>query len=329
MNEKYPNLAKTMINMWNSRFSKIIHKRDEGFAINFSPIKIFSFLNSINRNSNKKLKIKEYKNPNLNFWIYSLDNTKLAASIWLNEKQSNKWVIGVHGYNSNRLEVLYLVWHYQSLGYNILTFDFRNHGISDSNCITWGYKEKWDLISVVNWLIKHYDVELIGLVGTSMGAFTTNYFLLTENELIKKANIKWAISDSSYMSVKNLLQRMIKDYSPKFLSNLSKDVLDDILEIYKNEYEVDLTKLDFVDLITINTTYIPVLYIHNRLDKVTSYLDSFRMYQMKNNIENSFDNQIEIYDHGSHHTKSIIEFENEYITKSLNFVKLHQKNRHN
>ncbi|AGJ90779.1 alpha/beta hydrolase [Mycoplasma putrefaciens] len=318
---QYSNIARAMIVMWNSKFSKIIYKRQDGFSINLNPIKLFSWLNPINRNSNKRLRINEYKTPDISFFTSSCDGLKIAGSIWLNHNKSDKWIIGAHGYNSNRIEVLYLLWHYRQLGYNIITFDFRNHGASDGELTTWGYQEKQDLKAIINWLIEKYKVATLGLVGASMGAFTINYFLLTELELIKKANIKWAVSDSSYMSAKHLLRKMVNDNSPKFLHGIGNEVLNDILMIYKDEYKVDLSELNFTTLIEPSKQYIPVLYFHNRYDKVTNYLDSFKMCRIKNSVENSDKNQVKIYDDGIHHTKSIIEYEDDYISRSLNFVR--------
>ncbi|EOA06977.1 Hypothetical protein, putative alpha/beta hydrolase [Mycoplasma yeatsii 13926] len=326
---QYSSIALAMITMWNSKFSKTIYKREDGFSVNFNPIKAFSWLNPTNRNSNKKLKIKEYKTPTINFFTNSFDGTRIAGSIWLNSKQSDKWVVGVHGYNSNRVEVLYLLWHYRQLGYNIITFDFRNHGVSDGKVTTWGYQEKGDLITIINWLIQKYNVSTLGLVGTSMGAFTINYFLLTEPVLIKKANIKWAISDSSYMSVKHLLKKMVTNNAPRFLQGLGNDILKDILKVYKQEYQVNLSDLNFRELIQTSNKYIPVLYFHNRYDKVTNYLDSVRMCKIKNNIEQANENKVIIYDQGVHHTKSIIEFENDYIARSLKFVRSHENSGKN
>lgn len=314
--------VRAMIAMWNSHFSKTIYKRIDGHDIKFNIIDMFN-LNPVNFDSNKKLGIWEAKHPSVNLIIPSKDGLKIAASIWLNDQPTNKWIIGIHGYNSSRIDVLYLTWHYRQLGYNLITFDFRNHGASDNDVVTWGFKEKWDLISVIEWLIKAYHVEQIGMVGTSMGGFTMNYFLLTEPELIKKAKIKWAICDSGYMSVPKLLERMILINTPKMLESYVKQVIKIMLKIYKNEYDVDLAKLDFASLIEPQKKYLPVLYLHNRWDKITDSLDSFRMWDMKNNIENSNKNELKIFD-GKHHTKAIIEYNEEYKNLTLEFVKKHE-----
>ncbi|WP_026389539.1 alpha/beta hydrolase family protein [[Acholeplasma] multilocale] len=319
----YSSLARAMITMWNSHFSKTIFEREDGTNARLNVVKMFD-LSPTTRNSNKKLGISEYKQPNANVLYPSKDGIKIAASIWLNDKPSTKWIVGIHGFNSSRFDVLYLTWHYRQLGYNIITFDFRNHGGSEVDVVSWGLREKWDLIATVEWLTKNYKVSEIGLIGTSMGGFTLNHFMLTETELIKKANIRWGIADSAYMSVPMLLERMITNNSPKMFEGYAKEVLNDMMAIYREEYGVDLTGLGFINLIEPKKTYIPMLYFHNRYDRVTDYLDSFRMCDIKNNIENDTKNEVKIFDDGYHHTKSLIEFEEEYKKISLKFVKKHQ-----
>ncbi|WP_164919812.1 alpha/beta fold hydrolase [Mesoplasma florum] len=324
MMSEYSTLAHKMIQMWNSSFSKTIKQREEAASLKINFVKTINNFNSTNRNSNKKLKIKEYKSPTANFTTLSKDGVKIVASVWLNPKPSNKWVIGVHGFNSGRFNVLYLTWHYRSLGYNIITFDFRNHGSSDSDVVTWGYKEKWDLMTIITWVTQNYKPEEIGLVGTSMGGFTVNYLALTEEKFVKENNIKWAISDSAYMSVSKLLRSMVANNAPKIFENYVNLVLEDMLKIYKNEYGVNLVELDFINLIETKHKYIPIMYIHNRFDRVTNFLDSFKMQDVKNNIEESKVNELIIYDTGINHTKSIIKFTEDYILRTTDFVKKHQ-----
>lgn len=317
-------LARAMITMWNSHFSPTIYRRDDGKDVKLNMVKMFNW-NPTNYNSNLKLNI-NYKNPNTNVVIPSKDGLRIAASIWLNDQPTDKWIIGLHGFNSSRFDVLYLTWHYRDLGYNIITFDFRNHGASESDAVTWGYKEKWDLMAVMEWLIKAYEVSEIGLIGTSMGGFTLNYFMLTEPGLAKKAKVSWGIADSPYMSAPDLLKRMVTRNAPKIFENLANETLRIMIEIYRNDYGVDLTKLNFADLIAPEEKHFPILYIHNRWDRVTDYLDSFRMWKIKNNMEKTDENEIKIFD-GKHHTKALIEFTEEYKEISRAFVEKHQRNK--
>jgi hypothetical protein len=52
---------------------------------------------------------------------------------------------------------------------------------------------------------------------------------------------------------------------------------------------------------------------------VTDYLDSFRMWNEKNNVEQTDQNWVRIYE-GKHHTKSLIEFKKNYLELTTSFV---------
>jgi fermentation-respiration switch protein FrsA (DUF1100 family) len=64
----------------------------------------------------------------------------------------------------------------QEAGFNVLVFDFRNHGLSQTAMpITFGINETHDLVGAVEMLRERPDVDddRIGIIGWSMGANTT------------------------------------------------------------------------------------------------------------------------------------------------------------
>jgi len=79
------------------------------------------------------------------------------------------------------------------------------------------------------------------------------------------------------MSAPKLLKKMITDNFPDFFEGTATETLKSMMQIYKNEYGADLSVLDFSNLIQVDQKAFPILYVHNRKDKVTDYLDSFRM----------------------------------------------------
>ncbi len=54
-------------------------------------------------------------------------------------------------------------------GYDVLLFDFRGHGRSQGEHVSWGYHERLDLLGALDFL-KSRDVEHVGVMGFSMGA---------------------------------------------------------------------------------------------------------------------------------------------------------------
>jgi dipeptidyl aminopeptidase/acylaminoacyl peptidase len=71
-------------------------------------------------------------------------------------------------------------------GYNVLTFDLRNHGQSASgNAITFGLQEANDLLGAIDLLKQRQDVNgsRLGVVGFSMGANSILYALPQRSEI--------------------------------------------------------------------------------------------------------------------------------------------------
>ena len=54
-------------------------------------------------------------------------------------------------------------------GYNVLMFDFRAHGRSGGNLISFGYHERKDVLAAIRFL-KQRGINHVGLLGFSMGA---------------------------------------------------------------------------------------------------------------------------------------------------------------
>ncbi len=77
-------------------------------------------------------------------------------------------VVVAHGWTNNKSGVLetLTVFHAQ---YNVVLFDFRNHGQSDDSQTTQGINEQRDLAAVLDWLVAAKGPEVVVLWGQSMG----------------------------------------------------------------------------------------------------------------------------------------------------------------
>jgi uncharacterized protein len=80
------------------------------------------------------------------------------------------WILLFHGVSDNRTGVL---GHAELLlrhGYNVVMMDSRAHGESGGDMATYGWKERFDTISITDALYSQEKVRHLGALGVSMGA---------------------------------------------------------------------------------------------------------------------------------------------------------------
>ena len=89
-----------------------------------------------------------------------------------------------------------------SLGHNFLLIDQRGQGLSGGHTITFGVKEKHDLVAWINYAINRFGKELkINLYGVSMGAST----VLMASGLNLPKNVVSILADSPFDLPKDVI----------------------------------------------------------------------------------------------------------------------------
>jgi pimeloyl-ACP methyl ester carboxylesterase len=96
------------------------------------------------------------------------------ASWFIPRGDSDRAIVMVHGlwtcrsceFDGHYLELANSL---HSAGYNILMIDLRKHGESGGDHITFGDKERWDVLAAVDWLHRR-GFTRIGVLGASLGA---------------------------------------------------------------------------------------------------------------------------------------------------------------
>ena len=129
--------------------------------------------------------------------ITSFDNLNLHAYKVLNQNTSNKWVIAVHGYTSEGINMSSYAKNYYDMGYNVLIPDLRSHGSSEGNYIGMGWDDRLDVIDWINTILEDNPNAEIVLHGVSMGAATVS---MVSGENLP-SNVKAIIADCGYTSV--------------------------------------------------------------------------------------------------------------------------------
>jgi len=125
--------------------------------------------------------------------------------------------IGFHGYRSSWVTDFAggSEMSFQS-GHNLLLIDQRAHGKSGGRTITFGIKERQDLLCWVNYAVDRFgsDIKIL-LYGVSMGAAT----VLMASELDLPENIRGIIADCPYSSPLDIILTVGKQigYPPKLI----------------------------------------------------------------------------------------------------------------
>ncbi|AVN59381.1 alpha/beta hydrolase [Mesoplasma florum] len=261
-------------------------------------IRLKKEIKSINRISKLLYRKKEllFNEPLENIeetFILTKDKVKISISMCkINE--GKKWVIMNHWFTGHKYWMYIWAKPFMAMGYNVLTYDLRDHGKSDKvKEMTLGIAETKDLEEIIDFLNSKVDNAYIGLFGVSLGAFIINN-IGNNTELIKHKNIKWGISDVGYISLNSLLVHLLSNRMIK-IAKRRKDVL---IKGFFN-YQKYLTNIGFDEydsLDKLEYAAFPFRYTHAITDNTTCPLDSLKFF-LKRKCPND---EITIYKKGVH-----------------------------
>lgn len=128
--------------------------------------------------------------------MVSEDNLCLYGYI-LEGKREHDWVILVHGYRGNHIELTDVAQHFLQIGRNVLMIDLRGHGKSKAHFLGMGWKDRKDVLQWISYILQKDKDASILLYGVSMGASTV---MMTTGETLP-SNVTVAIEDCGYTSV--------------------------------------------------------------------------------------------------------------------------------
>lgn len=243
---------------FNKAFNK--HKRTEKEAYEYLKLK-------------NVLDLDLYKEvPREEITIKSIDNLNLKGYLLEKYKDSNKYIILVHGYSANNHIDMSYARMFINEGFNVLVIDQRAHGNSEGKYPSYGYYEHQDLSKWVDFLCDRNKRELfIGLHGQSMGGATV---LLCGS---KDKRIKFIIEDCGFSSGKEIIKHQIK--SVKWVPfNTVYYMLNSKI---KRRIKFNLNDVRPLDSIKdLNT---PILFIHGDKDTCVPCSMAYKMYKERNN----------------------------------------------
>jgi uncharacterized protein len=139
------------------------------------------------------------------------DGLRLHAWVQLSPKATtNRWVLVLHGFRSNR-DVLHTRRRFfVRRGYHVLLLHFRGHGSSEAAHISYGYNERLDVKAAMEFIrsVQPGQPVQLGIDGISMGAAAAAYAVAFES-----VKPDWVILESCYdnihLALANRLERHV------------------------------------------------------------------------------------------------------------------------
>lgn len=186
--------------------------------------------------------------------IISFDKLLLHGYAILNK--GNKWVIIIHGYTNEAMEMTTPAHKFYDMGYNVLLIDQRAHGKSGGKYSSMGWIERKDIVEWVKYLVNENPKAQIILYGVSMGGSTV---MMSVGEKLP-TNVIGAIEDCGFLSIYHQFYVQLKylKFMPRpiiWLGHLFAKVM-----IKFNIYKADGLK-------QLQKGKIPMLFIHGENDR--------------------------------------------------------------
>ena len=177
-------------------------------------------------------------------------------------------------------------------GHNVLLVDQRAHGNSEGHIITFGVKERKDVLTWVNFVVNRFGKDTkIALEGISMGAATV---LMASN--LDMPNVKAIFADCPYSSPKEITLKVSKEMGlPKFLA-YSLLVVGGIIYAHFNLNSESASK-------SVKDSKYPILIIHGREDRFVPIEMSRELKRINPNIE------LEEFDDAAHGMSYLVDMD--------------------
>ncbi len=186
------------------------------------------------------------------------------AKIIRAEKESDVFVICIHGYTSEPRGMATYAYEFHEMGYHVLMPDMRGHADSEHKFIGMGWPDRLDIIDWIFWLLDQNPNIKIILHGVSMGGATV---MMTTGENLP-FNVKCAIEDCGYSSVKDEFSDVMKT-TYKLMPAVSSPMLGFMSFYTKKLAGFGMKEASSVNQLKKSKT--PTLFIHGDADKFVPY----------------------------------------------------------
>jgi uncharacterized protein len=210
--------------------------------------------------------------PTENVLFHSRDKT-ITLSGWVIKAKikTNKWIILSHGYGGNRNifgskgPSFYQFLHEN--GYNILTFDYRNSGVSDGTMTTVSYYEQQDLQGAIDYVLTIEKNAEIALMGWSQGA-ATSLLVASKNDAVKLV-----VADSSFKNLQGYVNENLSQWTNLPNYPFTPAIMF-MIPVITGTHIASVSPIDEIE-----NFHGPILLLHSQHDKQIPVKSSIAMYE--------------------------------------------------
>ncbi len=229
------------------------------------------------RGFNNLLEPRDAGLPQEDITIVSSDALRLSGWFIPARRRPKGTIIYLHGVGDCKTAGIPLAKVFHKEGFHVLMYDSREHGESEGFYCTYGYYEKYDVSTAIDFLKKkRVTTGAIGIFGTSMGAAVAIQAAAVD-ERIKAVAAEAGFTDLRTISVD--YQRRIVKLPWHFLRNVAMS---------RSQKIARFKARDVSPVNDVKRLNIPVLFIHGMEDRLINYEYSKTLYHHANEPKDLF-----------------------------------------
>jgi alpha-beta hydrolase superfamily lysophospholipase len=229
----------------------------------------------------------------------------ITLSCWLIKAShpARGTVIYLHGVSECKIVGLPVAKALHQRGYNVFLYDSRRHGDSGGKYCTYGFYEKHDASTVINYLHSRADIHVgrVGIFGSSMGAAIAVQVAAIDKRVVA------IVAESGFATLRTIFD----DYQKRMIK-LPWHYLRNIV-IKRSEHLAHFKANAVSPLDAVREVHVPIFIIHGTADNLIKYTYSEQLYANTDPpkelwlIEGARHNDIAQVG-GDEYTKRILEF---------------------
>ena len=236
------------------------------------------------------------------YQIKSIYGYMLQVYEMVKDPENNKFVVIAHGYTYSHHGAIKYGKMMMDLGYNVILYDHRFHGLSGGKNTTLGYYEKDDLKTVIDHVYQTYGDVFLGTYGESMGSATV--LLEQQND----PRVRFVVSDAGFKDLSSLIRYRlkVKGLFPLLVFPMTKLFI----------YFISKAKFNQVSPIeALKNQTIPMMFVHGEQDDFIGYQDSIDMFESYQGPKHLYIAKKEAY-----HARSYYANKEEYFNELSQFL---------